>query len=232
MNYKEFSAGVEYHKILNPSLWTSDEKLRPEVREALLRIADNFFEFLDIPVTIIDIIVTGSQANYHYTPHSDLDLHIIVPYNEIECEQPIHELFDSKRKLWKMEHTIGIHGVPVECYAEDTEQPVKGSSYSLKKNHWIHKPGDPEPAAISHGEIPRLSSALTQLITEAIKQRDLAKLSKLKQMLGAYRKLGLAKQGEFGRANIIFKTLRNSGVIAALHDAHNTLQDIDLSVQD
>ena len=228
MQFNEFAPGIENHDSLNPALWKGDD-LRPEVKDALLKIADKFYQFLDIPVDIIDIIVTGSQANYHYTRHSDLDLHIIVPYKDVPCEQPIAELFDAKRKLWKMEHTIGIHGIPVECYAEDTDHPVKGSSYSLKKDHWIHKPEDGN-VEIPHDALNRASSAWTMVITQAIRDRNLKQLNLIKHMLGAYRKLGLAKQGEFGHANIVFKVLRNSGVIGSLHQAVNMLQDRKLSV--
>jgi hypothetical protein len=230
MIYEEFAPGIGNHETLNPALWNEDETLRPEVKQALLRIAEKFYQFLDIPVHIIDTIVTGSQANFHYTPHSDLDLHIIVPYDDIQCDQPIEELFDAKRKLWKLEHTIAIHGVPVECYAENNKNPVKGSSYSIKKDHWIHRPEDDSVRDIPYQDLHDVCSAWTRVITAAIKSKDIDQLKKIKEMLGTYRKVGLAKQGEFGRANIVFKTLRNSGVISGLHQAYNLMQDRDLSV--
>ena len=36
---------VKFHDRLNPGLWAQDEHLRPEVRQALLSIADDFREF-------------------------------------------------------------------------------------------------------------------------------------------------------------------------------------------
>ena len=33
---------IRFHNQLNPGLWDQKEHLRPEVREALLRIADDF----------------------------------------------------------------------------------------------------------------------------------------------------------------------------------------------
>ena len=39
---------VKFNDRLNPALWGPDEKMKPEVREQLLRIADDFREFLGV----------------------------------------------------------------------------------------------------------------------------------------------------------------------------------------
>jgi hypothetical protein len=69
------------------------------------------------------------------------------------------------------------------------------------------------------------------VITQAIRSRDLALLIKAKHLLADYRRLGLAQSGELGLANVVFKTLRNSGVIATLHQAILHLEDIKLTVK-
>ena len=230
MTSEEFIPGVESHETLNPLLWDEHEHLRPEVRKGLMRMAHEFFDFLEIPVSIIDIIVTGSQANYHYTPHSDLDLHVIVPYGDVKCDQSVDELFNTKRKLWKLQHTIAVHGIPVECYAEDEKTPVKGSAYSVIHNEWIRRATKQDEELPS--DVERSASAWTRVITAAIKARSPEQLELIKEMLFKYRKLGLAQSGEFNRANVVFKMLRNSGVIADLMEAIRVFQDKDLSVQD
>lgn len=230
MNIKElFAQGVEPHDQLNPILWDG-EALRPEVHDALMRIAKKFYKFLSTPVTIIDIIVTGSQANYAYTAHSDLDLHLIVDYGQVTCDQPVHELFDTKRKLWKKDHTIALHGVPVEAYVEDLNKPVNGSSYSIVKNAWIRRPEPMKAITVDPEQLERSASAWTRVIRAGIKTRQLTKLHQIRDLLAQYRRAGLAHQGEFGSANIVFKMLRNSGVIAILHQAITLLEDADLSV--
>ena len=51
------------------------KKLKPEVKEKLNEIAEAFIEYAEIPKEgIKDIVITGSTANYNYTPYSDLDL--------------------------------------------------------------------------------------------------------------------------------------------------------------
>ena len=64
---------------LNSELWDEDKKLRPEVRDRLMRIAEKFIKpTLGKGVTIKDITFTGSLANYNYSDMSDIDLHIII----------------------------------------------------------------------------------------------------------------------------------------------------------
>ena len=67
------------HKKLNTAIW-KDRNLNSEAREKLLKIAHDFYVFLDISVPILDITLTGSLANFNYTPESDIDLHIIIDY--------------------------------------------------------------------------------------------------------------------------------------------------------
>ena len=49
-------------------------------------------------------------------------------------------------------------------------------------------------------------------------------------MIWQYRKLGLAKEGEFGTANLVFKTLRNSGILQRLVDKILELENQKLSL--
>ena len=69
------SDAVKFHTELNPALWDG-KTMRPEVRDALLKIADDFKTFMGIDdLAIEDITVSGSNAAVSYTPHSDIDLH-------------------------------------------------------------------------------------------------------------------------------------------------------------
>ena len=218
---------IQVHQELNPKIWASADQIDPVVREKLLVIAGRFYQFLKVPTQVKDIIVTGSQAGYTYTDLSDLDLHIIVSYAHVECDQPVDELFDTKRKLWKENHTITIRGIPVECYAEDLDRPVKGSSYSLVSDQWIR-----EPRALSGSDqdvSPQVAAWIT-VITAAIRTRDIEQLDRVKSLLKHYRQAGLASQGEMGSANMTFKTLRNLGAISMLMSAHRALEDRNLSL--
>jgi hypothetical protein len=48
---------------LNPKVWDDQNTLNREVREQLLKIANDFYESTEIDADIKDIILTGSLAN-------------------------------------------------------------------------------------------------------------------------------------------------------------------------
>lgn len=226
----QFKEPIGIHNELNPVLWDSNKNLHPDVELALLRIAKEFYKFLDVNAKIVDIVVSGSQANYNYSTYSDLDLHLIIPISDIECDEPIEELFDTKRKLWKERHNIEIHDIPVELYAEDQAKPAVSSSYSIIKREWINSPDAP---IISYNvsAVRRKATLWSKVIVAAIRSRDLKKCETVFDLLMKYRKAGLAADGEFGVPNLTFKSLRNSGLIEKLHDTINSLKDQDLSLE-
>ena len=228
MKIREFTPGIVLHDHLNPLLWDGDH-LRPEVRLSLEHTAHKFELFLGFPVQVQDIIITGSQTAYTYTEASDIDLHLIVNYQDVQCDQPVEELFDTKRRLWKELHDIRIHDIPVECYVEDLARPVQGHSYSLIKDQWIK-----EPRALTALSLPddviKGTTAWTTVIKDAIASKNLDVLHHTRRLLKDYRARGLGSQGELGTANLVFKTLRNNGVIGDLMKSIVYLEDQALSL--
>jgi hypothetical protein len=71
----------------------------------------------------------------------------------------------------------------------------------------------------------------TQKIDDAIQDKDLDKLSNLKEKIKKYRQSGLEKEGEFSYENLVFKFLRRSGHIEDLFDTINKVEDKELSVE-
>lgn len=228
MSIVEFTKPIDIHSTLNPKLW-NDEELRNDVRVALLKIAKEYYKFLEIDVPLIDLIVTGSQANYNYTDYSDLDLHLIVPYDRVQCDMAVDKLFRTKRDLWREERNIQIRGVPVELYAEDVDEPVKGSSYSVVRGEWINRPTSID-ADYDVENVKRLVELWERIIDKAIATQQLAVCEKVKDLLKTFRQAGLAKSGEMNSANLTFKSLRNNGYVQKLLDAIVKLKDQQLSI--
>jgi hypothetical protein len=223
-----FEQPSELHQELNPVLW-QDNELKQPVQVALLRIAKAYWKFLGIDTRLDDVLITGSQANYNYSKHSDIDLHLVVDYNNVECDMSVDELFKTKRDLWKAEHDIDIHGIPVEVYVEDLNRPAVSATYSIVKNTWIKQPKR-VPISSDVDRIERLCLAWMILITARIATQELDQIKQVKDMLWAYRKQGLAIEGEMGAPNLVFKTLRNSGVTDMLLAAVRKLGDDELSL--
>lgn len=220
---------IDKHPTLNPKLWKDEDTLRPEVQVALFKIAKEFYEFLDFDAPLVDIQVTGSQANYNYSEFSDLDLHLIVPYEQVECDEPVEDLFDTKRKLWKQVHEITVHGVPVEVYVEDEARPTKGAAYSIMQDQWLRDP-DPTEVEVDDLELRREIAIWLERILAVVKTGDLEKMQAVKDDLQSYRKTALAQYGEFSTENLAYKSLRNMGVISDLMSAIRTLKDRELSI--
>jgi hypothetical protein len=224
----EFADPIELHSDLNPKLWTGDD-LKPDVRQGLLRIAQDFKDYIDIPFQVVDVQVAGGNANYTYTEHSDLDLHLIADFSNIACDREVAELFDSKRLLYKEQYDVKINGIPVELYVENLDHPAVSSSYSILKNQWIRKP-EKSVAEIDRAELERMVGIWHTVIQHAIQTADMPSLQRVLKMLRQYRKLGLAKQGEFSVANLVYKSLRNDDTLKGLTKLLDRLHDRELSI--
>ena len=229
MRILELDLGFDEHNELNPLLWQGEE-LRSEVKMALLKIARDFVEYVEVPFKVEDLVLTGSQLGYYYTKHSDLDLHIIVDFNTVDCDREAAELFDTKRLLYKKQYDISIHGVPVEVYIEDSNFPAVSATYSLGDGGWKKKP-DSQPQQIDREEIIRMSKIWRTVIGKAIESNDLETGRKVLKMLRNYRKLGLKHSGEYGIENLVYKTLRNSKIIEKLMKLIGDLHDQSLSIK-
>ena len=114
------SDAVKFNDNLNPRLWGSDEHLLPEVRQKLLQIADDFRESLGITdLEIKDITISGSNAAYTYTRHSDIDLHLVVDLHRADASDVYRELFDAKKYKYTDQHDYKIAGHDVELYVQN-----------------------------------------------------------------------------------------------------------------
>ena len=68
------------------------------------------------------------------------------------------------------------------------------------------------------------------MITAAMQDRELEQLESVRTAIKQYRQAGLDKDGEMSRANLVFKALRNTGILGKLIKAITVLKDRDLSV--
>ena len=121
---------IKFNNTLNPVLF-HDEHLIPEVREQLLEIADDFMQHMGIDdLTLKDVLLVGSNAAYTYTPHSDIDLHLVVDLGE-NRDNPIYkELFTSKKAIYNDKHDIKIKNYDVELYIQDIKETQKLEYYN------------------------------------------------------------------------------------------------------
>jgi hypothetical protein len=223
---------VKFNDRLNPRIWGADEKMRPEVREQLLRIADDFREFLGIDVEVKDITVSGSNAAYTYTPHSDIDLHLVVDLPKADASEVYRELFDAKKYAYNDQHDITIGGSDVELYVQDANKPHHSQGiYSLVNDDWVSVPKRRRPN-VDDISVRSKFEDLGHRIESAVKSQDYEKISALTDKLKHYRQAGLDAHGEFGPENLAFKILRTQGLIEKLYAARNAAKDRLLSLDE
>ena len=218
---------AKFHETLNKKLFDGD-KMRTEVRAKLKEIAHAFIEFLEIPKdAVIDTVITGSSVSYNYTEHSDIDLHIIVDPEKVHEDCPIvGEYLLAKKSEFNQKHDIYIYGIPVEVYAEvEGQGTVHNGLYSLD-NGWIDFPKKLEPTDNDMAVKAKYEEYVEA--AKEIKEGDLAEklLDKIKKM----RKAGLADGGEFSVENLVFKKLRDNGVIEKLMKVKKEDYDKKLSL--
>ena len=224
---------VKFNDQLNPKLWGADEHLLPEVREKLLAIADEFREFLGVnDLQLKDITISGSNAAYTYTPHSDIDLHLVVDLPEADRNEVYRELFDAKEYVFNDMHDIKIGGYDVELYVQDANKTHHSQGiYSVVNNDWVDVPKR------RRTEIDDVSTRskyedLAQRIDAAIASDSYKQMSSLTGKICDMRQAGLDEHGEFGPENLAFKMLRSQGKIKQLHDARNAARDQELSLRE
>ena len=221
------SISVTVNRELNPRLWHEGE-LDPQVKAKLLKIAQHFEQFVGIDLPVKDITVTGSNANYTWTQHSDLDLHLIVPGTPTDEDR---ELYSAKKSLWSEQHDIRIRGHEVECYVQGEDEPHHSTGvYSLSNAAWVIKPEKVEPT-IDDNAVDAKYQDMTRLIQLALANSELAQLERVKNRVTKMRKAGLERAGEWSTENLVFKELRRQGLIDQLADRIRELEDQSLSLE-
>lgn len=207
---------------LNPKIWT-DFEINEEVREDLLRIAQDFYNSTTLEAEVKDVVLTGSLSNYNWSEkYSDYDLHILIDFTIVnEDIELVKKYVDSAKNNFNKEHDIHIRGYEVEVYIQDISEDHKSSGmFSLLKNKWIVKPKrvDFEP---DDDKIKEKGKSVMMMIDDLEEQVDEdkyeqfnEKIKKVWEKIKNYRKSGLESEGgEFSLGNLVFKLLRRNGYI-------------------
>lgn len=221
------------HDRLNPVVW-DEGQMKPEVRERLLEIAAKFEEHLGVPVQVRDVWLTGSLANYNWSEYSDVDLHLLLDFSEVdEDEKLVRELMLAKKDLWNDRHDVRIGPFEVELYAQDVEEPHEATGvYSVKKDRWIRRPRREQPK-IDLVAVLRKSREMTRRVDRALDDYDCgsACLDRVMDRIKKMRKCGLEKGGEFSTENLAFKVLRRNGYLEKLSDVRARRLDGEMSMR-
>ena len=233
-------SSFEIQDDLNQKVWVdNNEKMNPEIIKNLLEIVEDFWQWLEIPwVDILDIVLTGSLANYNWSRFSDIDLHIIIDYAQVdENEDLVREYLNAKRALWNREHQIEIHGFEVELYVQDNTEPHASTGlYSVMSDAWILRPSrsaedfDESQVRLKASGLMDEIDRIEDLFDEEKYDLAISSVERLKDKIRRMRKTGLETGGAFSVENLAFKVLRREDYLAKLNDIKRNAYDRKMSI--
>lgn len=220
----DLSSFKKKHELV-PNIWKPNGKLDSRIRLKLLDIADDFWKYVNLTwVKPSGIILTGSICNFNWSQYSDIDLHLIVDFDEIdEKTEFVKDYLDSKKNEWNNEHSgLQIMGYQVELYVQNLgEMPESNGIYDLEENDWIREPNPDEIKSIGLNKFSikekaaKIMTIIDDMYDALVSTSDSHKIEqigddanylwrKVKEM----RKSSLEKNGESGSGNIVYKILR------------------------
>ena len=230
----------EMREELQPEIWHHNE-MWEEVRERLLEIVDDFIDGLDVEVGIEDVRLTGYLANYNWSKYSDVDLHIVVDFAEIdEDTELVKSFFNAARARWNDLHAIDVYGFEVEVYVENIGDSHHSTGiYSIMNNKWIIEP-NPREIEIDFASARKKSdnvesriNLIDHMISAGKLAASLKSIERTKEKIRRMRQAGLTSpQKEFSPENIAFKILRRNGILARLSQMKHTAYDRHMSLNE
>lgn len=241
----DFSATLDHileeygGKGLNPSLWAADYSLRPEIRESLLQIAFDFCQQHVIPEEAIeDTILTGSMANFNWSDHSDIDLHVVVDFSKVdENHELLSDYYRLAKSMWNSTHDVKICDHEVEVYIQDSEETHHSTGiYSVQFGEWLT---EPRPSVDTKPDTSSVRQKAEDFVTRIDRIERMAQegqgeafeeAEKIRVRIKGMRQAGLESAGEFSVENLAFKYLRNNGHLDRLSRLRRSAYDSQLSV--
>ena len=238
---KNIISSFKVQKELNPDIWLMDDegyKMRPEIRDSLLKIVEDYEEFVDIDLDVEDVVLTGSLSNFNWSEFSDVDLHILIDFED-PSESIEKKYLDSRRIIWNSLRDVNVKGFESEIYVQDSkEQHFASGMYSVMYNNWVVEPEEKE-VVLDPKKILSKSKQWMDMIDQIEDNMErtspnelMYTVDDLKRRLKKYRGAGLADKGEYSYENLTFKFLRRNGYVGKLMGLKNKLIDKSLTLED
>jgi murein DD-endopeptidase MepM/ murein hydrolase activator NlpD len=231
---------------LDPSIWllkNGNYTMKPNIRRNLLEIAYDFIDSLNVDAVFSDVVVTGSLANFNWSKYSDIDIHIIVDYNQFpkHSRELYDELFRMKKTIHSNKHDITIYNYDVEIYVEDENVQIDTKNvgrFSILNDEWLTYPSK-NNIKINVKNIKEKANQWMKIIDgvlDNIEDEDIENAKKLidkyKTKLRKFRKCGIDKGGEYSEENLVFKILRRNEYLDKLKNAKNKLIDKRFTIKE
>lgn len=234
-NGPSLAESLEKHDTLNQAIWEGEE-LKEDVKGAIKEIVQKYVEDSEILSMddIIDIELLGSNASYNYTQYSDLDIHLVVNMEALSKDPTLLQIAcNAEKALFNKAYNFMIKGVEVELYVEDVKAATASNGiYSITKDEWIKKPEPIDiPDFIEDDEYLAILDNWMIKARNILNDRSSKNIQQFINDLYNLRRLSIMSEGEYAKGNLVFKEIRNAGLLQELKDKVNELTSKELSLE-
>lgn len=221
---------------LDPRIWDGMQ-MKPDVREATLRVVDRIVADTGIEgLTIDSVDLFGSNASYEYDDTSDFGVHVFVSSDSM-APGPLSDVLKllNSEVEHRQEGKITFYGVPVEVtfHGDRTGsyQPRQGiGQYSISGGRWVVTPVqqpdrfDRAQMAVDMKDFIAKYNDLASAYQKGRAGFDCARFAALDDEMGAYRNSGFVEGlGSRSTQNLSYRALRRLNV--SVPDMVDTLED-------
>jgi hypothetical protein len=102
--------------------------------------------------------------------------------------------------------------------------------YSIADSQWLVEPKKTKPE-VDDSAVEAKKDSVIHDIETALLSKDLNRLRLVKEKITKMRQAGLERAGEWSVENLVFKILRNLGLIDEITDKIRELEDQELSLE-
>lgn len=236
-NKEDVDEAIEKHDTLNPKLWDENNELKPEVREKIEEIVQKFDDNLkenDVELDVKDITIIGSNANYNYSPDSDVDIHIIADTSVYPDQEDLAmKVYLAYKSLFNNKYDPTLNGIEAEIYVEPDEVHANSNGVYSLKDGWLKEPEQVDVPDIDPEHVQELIQPFEDRYNDLINSEpSVSEVDDLIDDIYLQRQKSIIKYGEFGDGNICFKEFRNRGYLQNLRDLKVELENKEMSLND
>lgn len=171
--------------------------------------------------------------SYNYTKDSDLDIHLIANSDELKCPDDLYPLlYSAYRSIFNNNYDLTIKGIPAEIYVEMDKPTGKSNGIYSIYNGWLKHPVQEDIPELDTKAFDKLFNDWESRYFDIIENiTDVDKIDDFIEDLYDLRKNSIAKDGEYGLGNLVFKEFRNLGYLDNLKELKRKEIEKDLSLE-
>ena len=215
---------------LNEKFFDSELQLNPKIRVILLKMAHEIIasasETLEKEIPVAGTIFTGSLASVNFDSYSDIDLHLLIDYSDLDEEKKtlLSEFLSYFIKDWNR-NEFTVLGFKVEAYPQDKDETHQAEGiFDLENNEWIKQPNldnkleyTPEQFAKAKEYYNKVKELRCECNNPKQAEQFYDEVKALWTEIKEMRQRGMdSAEGMFSDENRVFKLLRRNKTLATL----------------